>query len=139
MSTIQANINDPGALLAFPECEGEVRRAVEQLASAAGERADAPTRSERVNEALNEMRYGDVRRGFAALTELAAAGDAMAPHLLAWLHRYRALGALRAAAGLFELAVERGYEPSRPHHDRVTAMLDVPLSRAHSSTPPRTI
>lgn len=135
MSTSRIDTSDPQALFGFPDCEAEVRRAAEDLARAAGMRSDAPTRDERINDALGEMRHGDVRAGFGRLVELAAAGNPMAPHLIGWLQRYRAVAALQVSAGLFGLALERGYEPSRLHRQRVAAMLDVPSPNVPAQGP----
>lgn len=137
MNTTKASTVDPEDLLRFPECEAEMRAAAEEVAFAAGSRSDAPSYDERVNAALREMRHGDVRRGFDTLAQLAAAGEPFAPQLLAWLQRYRAIAALKVAAGLFDLAIERGYEPARLHRDRVAAMLDVPLPRVLPLSPPK--
>lgn len=127
MSTFRTDTSDPQALFAFPDGEAEMRDAAEELARAAGKRSEAPTRDERINRALGEMRHGDVRVGFMRLAELATAGEPVAPHLIAWLQRYRAVAVLQASVRLFDLAVERGYEPSRLHRERVVAMLDVPM------------
>ncbi len=85
--------------------------------------SEAPKLEDDMQGALDSIRAGDVKSGYAALSALADSGYGPAAHFLGWLHRYRAEQSLEASADRFQQAIAAGSEPSELHLQRTQEAL----------------